>query len=258
MNTEVAKDWYRVIPVDDRISLIRELHVAPWLRCNMWHVRGRTHDLLIDSGMGLRPLKQEIAALAERPVTVISTHCHFDHIGGAHEFDKHLGHQCEANVYENPNEANADGINIFVRAETITAQPYDGFKAEDFTLTPAPLTGFLDEGDIVDLGDWSFNVFHMPGHSPGSIALFDQASGTLFSGDIIYDGLLIDSDIAAEQEQYLESMRRLRTLKPSVIHGGHFKSFGAERMRELIDQFLDGGGRMGDIEAWVSNRVSET
>jgi len=41
------------------------------------------------------------------------------------------------------------------------------------------------DGDIIDLGDRAFEVLHLPGHSPGSIALFEAATKTLFSGDAI-------------------------------------------------------------------------
>ncbi len=92
-------DWYEIQNVSDGISLIREKYVANWLRCNIWHVRGKNFDLLIDTGMGLRPLKKEIAALSQNPIKVISTHCHFDHIGGAHEFDCRLGHKSEEYIH---------------------------------------------------------------------------------------------------------------------------------------------------------------
>src|SRR5688572_31671348 len=96
----VAKDWYEVLPVSSGISLIRETHVAPWMRCNIWHIRGRDRDLLIDSGMGLRPLKAEVARLAERPVVAISSHAHFDHIGCSGEFDRseerRVGKECRS------------------------------------------------------------------------------------------------------------------------------------------------------------------
>jgi glyoxylase-like metal-dependent hydrolase (beta-lactamase superfamily II) len=81
MNKTVIDDWYEVIRISDDISLIREKYIAHWLRCNIWHLRGKNYDLLIDSGMGLRPLKQVIATLSEKPITVVSTHCHFDHLG---------------------------------------------------------------------------------------------------------------------------------------------------------------------------------
>ena len=71
-----AGAWYEVHRVDHGLSLILESHVAPWMRCNMWLIHGRDGNLLIDSGMGLRPIKPEIAILGEKPVTAVCTHCH--------------------------------------------------------------------------------------------------------------------------------------------------------------------------------------
>ena len=82
MPLKIASQWYETIPFSDGVTLIRELHVAPWLRCNIWHVRGRDRDLIIDTGMGLRPFKTELASLLDQPVTAVVTHSHFDHSGG--------------------------------------------------------------------------------------------------------------------------------------------------------------------------------
>ena len=64
MSKAIAEDWYTVRRFSDDVSLITERWVASWLRCNIWHIRGKTHDLLVDSGMGVRPLKAEVAAAA--------------------------------------------------------------------------------------------------------------------------------------------------------------------------------------------------
>ena len=50
----------------------------------------------------------------------------------------------------------------------------------------------VEEGDIVDIGNRHFEVLHLPGHSPGSIGLWEASTGTLFSGDALYDGPLLD------------------------------------------------------------------
>ena len=54
MRLQVAETWYETEAFSDDITLIRESHVAQWLRCNIWHVRGRDRELIIDTGMGLR------------------------------------------------------------------------------------------------------------------------------------------------------------------------------------------------------------
>lgn len=247
--------WYEIRKVDDGLSHILERHVAPWMRCNMWLIHGRSGSLLVDSGMGLRPIKPEVAALTERPVTVICTHCHFDHIGCAHEFDVRLGHRVEAEDYAEP-DLGRSCTRPWLGAELITALPYAGYELRNFSLTPAPLTGYLDEGDVIDLGDRAFNVFHLPGHSPGSIALYERATRTLFSGDVIYDGMLIDNAWHSDPEAYEHSLRRLKELPVERVHAGHEGSFGRDRLVELIDSFLAGGQRLGDPSTWIATVTS--
>jgi glyoxylase-like metal-dependent hydrolase (beta-lactamase superfamily II) len=97
----------------------------------------------------------------------------------------------------------------------------------------------LEEGEIIDLGDRNFEVLHLPGHTPGSIGLYERASETLFSGDAIYDGPLVDmlpeSDIVA----YAKTLKRLRELPVRAVHGGHEPSFDGDRLIEIIDDYLN-------------------
>lgn len=262
---QLASDWYCIKHLGEGVSLIREQHVAPWLRCNIWHVRGRDHDLIIDTGLGVRPLKIEISRLLDKPVKAILTHSHFDHAGGAHEFECRLGHGAEADLMADPDGDNfeSDGSGSdgpyypFVQAETFKALPYEGFEHRAYRVRPAPLTGRLDEGDVLDLGDRVFHVLHLPGHSPGSIALYEKLSGTLFSGDVIYDGDLIDNISHSDPELLRTSLHRLRTLPVSVVHGGHFGSFGREKMLEIIGEYLGGGRRIDNWNEWIDFRIAE-
>lgn len=251
MTKPIARDWFETISISDGVTLIRELHVARWLRCNIWHVRARDRDILIDAGMGLRPLKPEIARLSDHPLTAIASHCHFDHMGGSHEFDIRLGHPLEAHVHARPSRDNT-AVGTFVRAETFTAYPHERFEPETFEVRAAPLTGHLDEGDVVDLGDRHFQVFHLPGHSPGSIALYEAATGVLFSGDVVYNGYLFDTVYHSDPEAYVASLNRLKELPVSAVHAGHNRSFGREKMISIIDEFLSGGRRMADLNAWIN------
>ncbi len=254
MSQTVAADWYQTESLGEGVTLIRERYVADWLRCNIWHLRGRDRDLLVDAGMGLRPLKLEVPRLTERPVVAVASHSHFDHIGGSHEFETRLGHAAEAEIMARPTNENT-AVGPFVRAETFAALPYQGFMAESFAVRPAPLTGLLDEGDVVDLGDRAFQVFHLPGHSPGSIALFEAASGILFSGDIVYDGELYDGVYHSDPALYRESLARLRELPVTTVYGGHYDPFGRAKMLEIIEEYLAGGRRMGDPAAWIDSQM---
>lgn len=68
-----------------------------------------------------------------------------------------------------------------IREGLLTAVPRVGFDLDGTPRTPAPPTRVLSEGDVIDLGDRAFEVLHLPGHSPGSIGLWDESSGVLFS-----------------------------------------------------------------------------
>lgn len=91
------------------------------------------------------------------------------------------------------------------------------------------------------LGDGITLIFepHLPGHSPGSLGLWEANTGTLFSGDAIYDGELLDELPDSNISGYLATMKRLRELPVAVVHGGHEASFERSRMIELIDDYLD-------------------
>ena len=113
-----------------------------------------------------------------------------------------------------------------------------GWDSARYRVSPAPAGRILEHGDVIDLGDRAFEVIHTPGHSPGGIALFERRSGVLLSGDIVYDGPLIDDAYHSDAGDYLATLERMRGLDVSVVHGGHFPSFGATRFRQLIDEYL--------------------
>jgi glyoxylase-like metal-dependent hydrolase (beta-lactamase superfamily II) len=91
----VAGQWFRRDRFSEGVSLLSETHVDPFARCNIWHVRGRDRDLVVDTGLGIVSLREAAADLFERPVTAVLTHSHFDHIGGAYEFADRIGHEVE-------------------------------------------------------------------------------------------------------------------------------------------------------------------
>ena len=124
--------------------------------------------------------------------------------------------------------------------DIFTALPPEPYRSETYSVRAAPVSRLLADGDIVDLGDRHFEVIHTPGHSPGGIALWEAATGILFSGDIVYDGDLIEGTSPLEQDQYLCSMERLLKLSVRVVHGGHFPSYSGQRHRAIILDWLKG------------------
>lgn len=244
----VAPQWFEHEVVAEGVVRITEPHVDPFLRANLFLVRGRDRHLLIDSGLGIVSLRNEVADLFERPVIAIATHRHFDHTGGLHEFDEVVAHLGDAEAI-----AKAEGF-ASLRIEDyppeelsgydppptlLTALPRGDFDLASYRVEPVMPTRIVEDGDVIDLGDRSFEILHLPGHTPGEIGLWEQDTRTLFSGDCVYEsGVLLDELPESNIPDYLRSMRRLRDLPVRMVHGGHDDDFDRTRLLELIDAYI--------------------
>jgi glyoxylase-like metal-dependent hydrolase (beta-lactamase superfamily II) len=250
----VAESWYRRLAMDDGVTRLWEPHVHPLEQANFWHVRGRDRDLLIDSGMGIVPLRDSFPDLFEsREIIALATHTHIDHIGAIHEFEHRWVHPAEARQMEAPS-----GITGLICADIplalcalfvaagyppfdellIDALPYAGYDPRSYRLRGAAPTRLVTPRDVIDLGDRAFNIIHLPGHSEGSICLWENATGALYTGDLVYDGPLVYEGPGMDLEVYAHSLRRLKELPVRVVHAGHDPSFGYARMVEIIDRYL--------------------
>ena len=249
---QVADRWFQRSSMGDGVTWIWEPHVSSFIRCNIWHVRGRDRDLIIDTGSGLSPLRAAIADIIDKPVAAVATHIHYDHVGGLHEFDERMMHRLEAprmNPYREFHPIRASEFPESFRQYLPVFQPgandllLDALPAEnwnpgDYSIESTTPTRRLTDGDVIDLGDRAFEVMHLPGHSPGSIGLWEPRTGILFSGDAIYDGPLLDMLPDSSIQDYIRTMNRLRALPANTVHGGHEPSFGRNRMIAIIDAYL--------------------
>ena len=244
----VAERWFEQDTIDDGVVRIREPHVDPFLQANLFLVRGRDRDALIDTGLGLASLRTELVDLFERPVVAAATHRHFDHTGGLHEFDEVVVHRGDAEAV-----ANAEGFASLQMedyppeelsgydppASLLTALPRTGYDLAAYRVEPVTPTRIVDEGDLVELGDRTLTILHLPGHTPGEIGLWEEATRTLFSGDCVYEsGVLLDELPESNVADYVRSMERLRDVPARIVHGGHDDSFGRDRLLELIDAYV--------------------
>lgn len=121
----------------------------------------------------------------------------------------------------------------------IDALPQAGYDPAAYRVKPAPATRLVEEGDTVEVGARRFEVLHLPGHSPGSIGLWEASTGVFFSGDAVYDGPLLDELPGSDVAAYVKTMERLLDLPVTVVHAGHDPSFGRQRLRELARAYLD-------------------
>lgn len=230
-------DWWRVRRLEDGVTWIDEPNLHDFYRCNVWHVRGRDGDMLVDSGMGVVSLRDWVPLVTERPLQAVASHTHFDHIGCHHEFDCRLCHGAEAEMMRNP-DRRAILADPYVQDDIFIRMPPAPYASATYTVRAAPATRLLWDGDIVDLGDRHFEVIHTPGHSPGGIALWESATGILFAGDLVYDGPLIEDTYHSNAADYQRSMERLYDLPVRVVHAGHYPSYGRDRHRQIIGDWL--------------------
>lgn len=264
----VAGRWFSAQDVGGGVTRLWEPHVHPLMQANIWHVRGGETDLLVDAGMGVGDLPsalREHGLAGSRPLLLVVTHAHADHHGGAHAFWPRIVHRAEAAWLAEESdwhplvaaeysselwrqlaeEAGEKEVAEPAGGLLVTALPAAGFRPREHTVVAAVPTIQVDEGDVIDLGDRAFTVLHLPGHSPGSIALWEAASGTLFAGDVIYDeGALLDGLAGSSISEYCVTMRRLLEVPARTVYAGHGAPFGRELLRRRAVEYLrrrDGG-----------------
>ena len=238
MEIAAANNWYETQKMNGDITYIGEPFIKEFYRCNIWHVRGRDKDMLVDTGMGVVSLRDHVAQITEKPTIAVASHTHFDHVGCHHEFDERMVHINESNILKSPTRENTLA-EPYVEDSIFTKLPPYPYISTEYAVKAAPATKLLKDGDVIDLGNRHFTVMHTPGHSPGGIMLYENSTEILFSGDTVYDGPLIHNAYHSDLADYIDSMKRILDLPVCIVHGGHFSSFDGARYRELIKIFLD-------------------
>ena len=249
----VRDPWFERRTVAPGITWIIEPAVHGFLRSNIWHISGRDRDLIVDTGMGICSLREALPDLFEREPTAFVTHGHYDHTGGAYEFGRRAGHAAEAGLLAVPEPATlltADLPSSFAEALAadepdgvapdvlVDAVPHGEYDVAAYGIRAAPLTAPLADGDVIDLGDRSFEVVHLPGHTPGSAGLLDRAGRVLFTGDVLYDGGLLDELPESSIDDYRASMSRLLALDIEVAYPGHEQPLSHDDVQRLGREYL--------------------
>jgi len=239
----VADCWYTIAACDDNIVQLREAWLDPYLTGDMWLVRGQNRDLLVDCGTGIVPPGPIVEAIARNPVIAIACNCWYDHAGGLHDFKERGCHHDDADLIMAPT-ADSSVASVYVSDEMFMALPHDGYSADSYRMVGATPTILFDDGDIVDLGDRQVEIIHIPGMTPGSIALWEKATGSLFTSDTLFDDPSPElrmkyRPISRPADPQRRAMRvanleRLRALPVKTVYAGHFGRIRRDRMLELI------------------------
>ena len=190
--------------------------------------QGSQADLLIDTGVGIHSLPNYLRTSGlrsdqEKPLEIVLTHCHFDHSGGSHHWPQIRVHQSEGEVISTGDKFMTAS---WISGHEVTPKPAN-WRPEDYCVQPHVNVQGLDEGHVFELGDRRLKVLHIPGHSPGSIALHDQNNGVLVTGDTLYqtDHGLIDwypgSDGKLMEKSVSRLLELIKTEDVGVVLPGH-------------------------------------
>ncbi|NQW08386.1 MAG: MBL fold metallo-hydrolase [Alphaproteobacteria bacterium] len=233
----------RVEDHQDGIWRIEELYASPGGRGAIWVVDGTERRLVLDAGWGLVPLADHVPALFGRPIVAVASHTHFDHIGGLHQFAERWVHPLEAGVLDDPAPEPTQILPYLLDyPESLAFDPMaggvgGGFDPRAWRIPPAPATGLLDDGGVIDLGGRRLIALHTPGHSPGHLCLYEAARRILFSVDVVYEGEILDAIPGADIDDLLATHRRLDALEVDRVLPGHFGVFDGARMRALTEVY---------------------
>jgi len=239
-NKQICDRWFTTQRVEEGLYLITEPHYYWYNRANLWLIKGQSQDLLIDTGLGVASLRQHIAELIDKPLLAIASHIHFDHAGGIHEFEERAIHAAEAQALRAGDAHEALCAQPgWIDIDHFELLPHSGFTAAQYKFHAAEPTQILQEGDVLDLGDRALEVLHLPGHSAGCIALYDHRSQSLFSGDVIYDGELLDELHCSDIPAYCHTYERLQKLPVEMVYPGHYQQFGKEKYQQILGEYLD-------------------
>jgi hydroxyacylglutathione hydrolase len=201
---------------DDTFAVRRiapHVHVITELGCvHCYLVQGRDWALLVDTGLGHGNVRTVVEGLTDRPVVVVNTHGHPDHAGGNHRFDSIALHAAEADWLER----------VVLGADRIECE--GGTLPVNRKEATWNVAHRLSHGETLDLGGGvALEVWHAPGHTPGSLCLLDEASRFVFTGDTAYAGLVAlhfdESDLSA----YAETVSNLEAIgwDTNLVLAGH-------------------------------------
>lgn len=211
--------WYEVREFDDGMVGIAEPGHDEDVRSYL--VRGRDRALLIDTGTGIGDIRAVVEALTDRPMLLVNSHGHWDHIGGDWRFAPVWIHAAEA---DRPPAGVPNALmGRRIAAEHLRLPLPDGVDPDTFAIPPAEVGRVLHGGEVIDLGDRAFTVVHTPGHSPGGISLIDERRGIAIVGDALYAGPLYGHLDGSDPAAYRETLRRLAALAPDLrrVYPGH-------------------------------------
>ena len=211
--------WFEVYKVAPGTFAIYEPH--QFEETISYLIVGTKQALLFDTGMGIGNIKAVVARLTSRPIVVLNSHTHNDHVGGNWQFQYIFGMDTAFT------RANAKGSREDAQAElakdNLCGELPKGFDRAKYATKPWKISLFVHDGFKINLGHRDVEIIATPGHTPDAISLLDRENGLLFTGDTYYPGEIWLYRPETNFAAYLASMKKLSTLAPEikVVLGAH-------------------------------------
>lgn len=203
--------WFTTEKIDNETYAISEY--GHWEKVHSYLLIGKNAAILIDTGLGIGNIKRQVELLTDLPITVVTTHVHWDHIGGHSLFDNICVHKADADWLRNGIGIPLKVIKKNVYGQPLSKTPPEEFNIDNYKVYKGEPSRILNDNDIIDIGKRSIRVIHTPGHSPGHICLFEEARGYLYSGDLIYKGTLFAFYPSTDPILFKQSVDKISNLK---------------------------------------------
>lgn len=166
------KAWFSIDKIDYNTHILSEYR--HWEETHCYLLEGEESALLIDTGLGISNISSEVKKLTDKPVAVVATHIHWDHIGGHKYYPVFYAHEVERHWLNGKFPLSIEAIRKMIVDRCDLPENYDVEDYELFQGTPSHL---LHDGEILDLGGRTLMVLHTPGHSPGHMCFFEKIRG---------------------------------------------------------------------------------
>ncbi len=191
--------------------------------------------IVVDTGTGMfaDTTLEEMSKIAPLRTIgrIVLTHCHYDHMGGAARIQEATG----GRIYLHEAEAGP----IMAGDTSLMISDMFGTRAAMVDLEP------LRSGQKLKLGSEELEVVHTPGHSPGSIVLFEPKSASAVVGDTVFcDGGVGRWDLpGGDLAELISSVRRLQEMRPKNMYPGHgpYAEGDAQQHLRLSAKYIEEG-----------------
>ena len=203
-------------------------------------VTGSEKALLIDTAVGFRGLADTVRGLTSLPVTVILTHAHGDHAGGAGEFEEVYLHPADAPLRK------IHGLEKRMGYAGAMLGPEAGLTEELFVPETDAEFKELFDGQKFSLGGLTLRIIHVPGHTKGCCCVLLEEERSILYGDACNGNTLVMDEASTCISEYQRSLEYLKTFEDAydTVYYSHGPAVGPRECLEdnliLCDRILSG------------------